>query len=231
MKMKSKIRSALACFALPLLFSAVALQAQSLPLTQTTFIRSGVHSGENYDAGGSLEVAARGGSNSRKIYLQAALDGLLHSGQQFSGSQLTLKLFSQPLLGEPSGKITLNVYGITSNESLDVVDITWDNAPENDTESASGVLATGTVLLGSITIDTDSVEAEQSFSISGANLDAYLNWVTGSSGDIYHTGDSNGIAGIIITSTGSQHDAGVSFYSNNQPTANRPNLSYELKPR
>ncbi|WP_309380806.1 DNRLRE domain-containing protein [Cerasicoccus frondis] len=230
MKTKSIIRSALTLFALPMLLAATSLLAETLPLSKTTFIRSGVYSDKNYDKGGTLEVAARGGNNSRKIYLQAEVNELLSTRQQFSESKLILMLFSRPLLGEPSGKVNFNVYGVVSPEAFDVADINWGNAPENDDASATDVLATGTVMLGAITINTNSVEPEQLVSLDGKNLDVYLNWVAGKTGDVYHTGASNGVASFIITCSGSQHDAGVTFYSNSQPVERRPTLSYQLKP-
>lgn len=228
--MKATRKPVFLLLTLPVLWAVPSLPGETLPLTQTTFVRSGINESKNYNEGGSLEVISRGGDNNRKIYIRADLGDLVPSGKKCVNSTLTLRYFTNPLLGERDGEITLMVYGITTGDDWVPDELTWSNAPRNNVSNNSGVLEEGTVLLGTILIDTDTVAAGETVSLSGADLDSYLTWAAGNLGDAYHTNATSGPATFIITSAGKNSDVGVSFHSDNRPIDDRPVLNFELKP-
>ncbi len=203
--------------------------ASTLSVLQAAFVKDGVNANTNFGSGSTLEVAARGISYNRKAYLQVDLSGLATSQTWFSASSLTLTTYSSPLIGPAAGDVTFNVYGIVDEDAVwDESTITWNNAPNNDTDSPAGVNPDGTVLLGSFTMDTSSIGANQQVSISG-EFDHYLNWATGKLGNYYGTGQTaaaGNIVTFIITSTGGTNDPGVRFYSDD--SGSPPFLSYTV---
>ncbi|WOO40051.1 DUF7594 domain-containing protein [Rubellicoccus peritrichatus] len=218
----------LAFFAL-FLGPVITLQADTLALAKSAFVKSGFDADNNFGSESTLAVAARGTSYNRKAYLQIDLTNLTASQTWFSASSLELTAYTAPLIGPATGSVTFHVYGVVDadmawNEST----ITWNNAPNNDIASAGGVNPAGTVLIDSFTIDTASITANQTFSISG-ELDNYLNWATGKLGDYYGTRETTAagnLATLIITSTGGNNDPGVRFYSDD--TSYPPSLSYTV---
>ncbi|WP_309380798.1 DNRLRE domain-containing protein [Cerasicoccus frondis] len=219
----------LARLAFLLLGVAAQCHADTLSITNASYVKDGVDANTNFGNASALAVAARGTSYNRKAYLEVDLTGLTTSQTWFSAASLTLTFYSSPLIGPAAGDVTFNIYGVVSDDAAwSESTITWDNAPLNDTVSASGLNPDGTVLLGSFTVDTSSIGASQQLTISG-EFDNYLNWAVGKLGDYYGTqqaaADGN-LATFIITSTGETSDPGVYFYSDDSGSA--PYLSYTV---
>ncbi|MBC2603422.1 DNRLRE domain-containing protein [Puniceicoccus vermicola] len=215
------------CLGLSLLLSPT--YADTISSSQGSFVKSGDNADINYDSINQLQIAARGANNDRKIYLKFNLNGLLGSGEEFANTSFGLTTIagnnSDVLLGGATGNIDFSVYGITDNDDdWSESTVTWNNAPKNDTGSRTGVISSGTVDLGSFTIDSSTVTGDQPFSISGEVLDTFLN-------DSY-ANDTDGIVTLIITSNGSTGDPGIRFWRSDDTELDTqyPRISYDVNP-
>lgn len=210
------------------------LNAAVLTANQATYVRSNASSGSNFGTAASLEVANRSNA-SRKAYTEFDVSGQLDPGQSFSNVNFSLTVFSTPLIGASTGNVTFTIYGLTNGASWAQNSLTWDtaNTVGNDITSPTAVLAASTTNLGTITIDTTTVGANQVVSLSSTALTNYLNWAAGNLGNFYSTGVTSDLTPtFIITAQGSsQGSAGVSFWSDSAATTtSRPSLSFAAVP-
>lgn len=158
--------------------------------TADAYVKDGTSANSNTGSASDLGVSARGTSSDRKIYLGFDLSST--SLTTFSGSSLSLTLNTTPLIGPANGTVSINIYGITDNTALFTESaITWNTSltgQKND-GTVNGFSSTGTVLLGTISIDSTSLTlANTTVSLSSTALADYLNWAVGNSGDFYGTG-------------------------------------------
>jgi hypothetical protein len=149
----------------------------------------------------------------RKSYLRFGLSPVTNTvltatfGMTLTSTQLTA-----------NGTQTLNVYGLNNGdpgESWGETTITWNNAPQNDTTSASGLLS-NTTFLGSITV-TYGMTAGTLLSFSGANLVTFLN------------SDTDHLATFIVVGTGGINAAEI-FASRENGTYAAPTLTMDVVP-
>ena len=202
---------------------------------ETAWVRSGTNQDKNFSAGSgnyAMEVAARGGDNNRKAWLKWDIKDLLDAEQIFHDVELRLTI--NKLIGSPSGVQTFTVYGIVDgSEEWGRGTITWDSAPGNIVSSGTDIRARGTTVLGNFPVDTRAVTNLMQVSLSGKNLDDYLNWGAGRLNDFYQSGvTSNNTLSFIVCAAPSTTTsaAGVVFYGSTSSTAGaKPLLKYKTE--
>lgn len=213
-----------------IVFGVSSLSAAIITADQATFVQNGTLEDTNFGSQTNLQVATRSAA-ARKTYLEFNLSGQLVAGETFSTSSLTITTTSTPLIGTASGSVTFSIYGLVNNGIWSESTLTWNNSDTvgNDIASNTGVVASATTLLGTITIDTTTLSGGQSFTLSSPALVQYLNWAAGTLGDFYQTGVISDVSPtFIITAAGSAlGSAGVNFASDEFATAgSRPSLAF-----
>ena len=176
-----------------------------------------------------MQVAARGGNSDRKAYLKIDLRGLPVEGEPLEKVELDLKFYK--LIGGASGEQSFTVYGIVDNDdSWTRSAITWSSAPKNVTKSSLKITPEGTTILGAFTIKTSAVSKMDSIVFSSEELDSFLNWAIGLTGDSYGAGgvSKDVVTLIIAASPGTKaSDAGINFYGSSTGTAGaKPELRF-----
>jgi hypothetical protein len=142
------------------------------------FVFSGTNANSNYGTNLSLLIKNNGtnvSNFSRKAYLRFPLS--LSSTQRVCSGSLTLTISGSSAATVP---FTYNVYGLRSSspgQSWGETNITWNNAPANDTNDAEALDLNQTIFLGSFTTSTNRPVGAQ-FSFSSLLLNDFLNQTT-----------------------------------------------------
>jgi hypothetical protein len=162
------------------------------------YVWSGTRAVNNYGASTTMDLRNPStiGNFARKIYVKADVGSILGAGEVFDNAALNLILDK-----DTDEAVSINIYGIVDNADLwTESEITWDNAPKNDTGSGSDVLG-GTSLLGTVNV-ASGVVSGSTIVFSSAELSEYLNWTAGTIADPYGNGASfDTFATFIITSS------------------------------
>lgn len=155
-------------------------------------------------------------SASRKVYIQFDLSGLSQNATNSSFSLVN----AGGAGGNPvSGTQTFNIFGLNdgvSGENWTESNLTWNNAPANNTTSRSGVTSSAT-LLGQFTINGTG-NAGDLIQFSGSNLDDFLNQ------------DTNGLATFIVSrdTFDSDHSGFIhSFAAREHSSLAAPTLNFD----
>lgn len=212
-------------------FSLTLVSPAQVVTTINTFADAYIDFGgpaENYGTLPELFVRAEGpdplGPNNEKTYMKFDVSSLLGSGENFSTSSLSMTM-SRP--GNASTTAALTIHGIVDNlDSWTEGDITWNNAPKNDTTSRSALLG-NTVVLGTATIPAGTPQ-ETVITFSDTGLTDYLNWTAGVIADPYGNGASADTITTIIV-TGSNGALGA-FYSKEGSGTRLPQLTVTAVP-
>ena len=200
--------------------------AQTIIASADSYIDSGAQS-TNF--GSDSQLFLRGGSVAggtvEKLYYQFDVGGILAAGEVFDGVELSITTNGSQG-SSPSG-FDWTLHGITdNNDSWTESTITWNNAPKNDT-SGTGVVSTGTATLTNFTFAPVPAGSD-TYTISGAGLDEYVNWKAGAIADPYGNGAATDtVATLIVTSNSNLLGRILSLEGT---SLNEPQLSYTVVP-
>jgi large subunit ribosomal protein L15 len=128
----------------------------------------------------------------------------------------------------PTRLASLSLYGITDhNDQWREAEITWNNAPKNDTESPGGVQPKGTVLLAKAQLP--GLAAGEPVEFESEELTRYLNWKAGALPDAYGTGAAkDSVATFIVVA--SDQSPTVRFHSHLHKSKD-PEQTTRFRPR
>jgi len=230
--MKTKIYMAL-------MASAVAgmVQAGVIDIEKDTFVVGGINAGRNYGANLTTRVRNQAADFRAKSYLEVDVGSILNTGETFANT--AVKMTAQ-VGAATTAQIGLRIYGITDNadawiegnggtDNNPAGEITWNNAPKNNTASGSGVLSSGTVLLDTIIVGIGAFTTDSVWSFSSTALDEYLNWTAGAISDPYGNGASSDTAATFIA-VAVQIGPNFNFYSSEHATGQQAQVEYTVIP-
>lgn len=167
-----------------------------------------------------LRVSARG-THAHKTYLVFDVNSL--KAQELasaSGAALSLTTLEDYfLLGSPGGPVSLSLYLVESNaKNPALLNLSWNNAPANDTASSNGVVAGEARLLAMVSVDSASVKGDQAVQWDDPRILTALREITAQSGAKYLT--------LLVVSDGAVSDPGFNFYSsqNTSRSSREPRL-------
>ncbi|AKJ65630.1 glycosyl hydrolase [Kiritimatiella glycovorans] len=181
----------------------------------------------NFGSDDQLYLRGGGGVSTEKLYYQFDVEGILGSGEVFDGVEFSIT--THPTQPANTTGFNWTLHGITdNNDSWTENGITWANAPKNDT-SGTGVDSTGTTTLANFTFDPVPAGTD-TYTISGAGLDEYLNWKAGAIADPYGNGAAdNTVATIIVTANNGFLGRILSLEGTGLQTR-KPQLSFDVVP-
>ncbi len=167
-----------------------------------------------------LRVSARG-AHAHKTYLVFDVNGLKPQElASASGAALSLtSLDGYYLIGDANGPVSLSLYLVQNNaKNPALLNLNWNNAPANDTSSASGVVPGEAQLLATVAVDSASLKGDQPVQWEDPRLLAALREASAQSGAKYLT--------LMVVSEGAVSDPGFNFYSsqNTSRTSRKPRL-------
>jgi hypothetical protein len=166
-------------------------------------------------------------TQSFKTYLQADLHGQAGADRPLAGGKVVLTRGASDKAA-PTRLASLSLYGITDhNDQWREADITWNNAPKNDTESPGGVQPKGTVLLAKAQLP--GLAAGEPVEFESEELTRYLNWKAGALPDAYGTGAAkDSVATFIVVA--SDQSPTVRFHSHLHKSKD-PEQTTRFRPR
>ncbi|MDP0494824.1 MAG: hypothetical protein Q7Q73_01325 [Verrucomicrobiota bacterium JB024] len=165
------------------------------------------------EASAVLRVSARG-THAHKTYLVFDANSLKPQElESASGAELSLTtLEDYYLLGSPGGPVSLSLYLVESNaKNPALLNLSWSNAPANDTASEARLLAT-------VLVDSASVKGDQAVQWDDPRILTALREISAQSGAKYLT--------LLVVSDGTVSDPGFNFYSsqNTSRSSREPRL-------
>jgi hypothetical protein len=204
----------LASFVVPVL--SLMSTAQAGEATADAFVRGPANDNTNYGTGGSVTLKNSGGNSyDRKGYIRFEITGAASE----ASLELTVSTNNQGGTEAPTPQtFTIEVYGLA--ESLDhtwtETDITWNNAPGNDTSSSD--FTADATLLGSFIVEPIPVGNVVSF--SDPNLVDFINSDT-----------DNQITLLLRRTAGTSSSHNVAFASKENTNYSAPALNLEVATR
>lgn len=203
------------------------IDAGTLTAVRDNHVQDGVANSDNVQGNAGSDptmfIAVRATPYNRKAYVGFDVTSALQPGESFADATLTLT--TAGLLGTAQSYTTLtfNVHGLTGDLSWDESTITWNNAPYNDTANARNLVSSGSVLLGTFTVNVASAtNASHVFGGDSDVLDTYLNWSAGLLGDHYGTGVTSLAAPTIVITAAdavAPDRPGISIYTSEAANA------------
>lgn len=176
-----------------------------------------------------LIVRASGNTamQSFKTYLQADLHGQTGADRPLAGGKVVLTGIASDEAA-PTRPASLSLYGITDHDDQwGEAEITWNNAPKNDTESPGGVRPEGTVLLAEVRLP--GIAKGEPVEFESEELTKYLNWKAGALPDAYGTGAAKDSRATFIV-VASDRSPTVRFYSHLHKSKD-PEQTARFRPR